>query len=314
MLDISAQFSLRVDKLQKALEKVRELAQRFDGIITNENTSQAVGSHRATLTVRVATVNADPFFAELSRLGEVTNRQVTARDIGKEYHDAEILLHNLEATLKRYEEILAKANTVQEVLTIEEHLSRVRGNIESVKGNLRWMRDRAARATVNLTIEEIMPTLTTIEPEIEPEAKFYPGLRLTYLADFRGDEGDADYLGAGVAVRWSRNFSLDIHGLRNANRDTKGLDIFMATLGGEVYSELLGGGNRKWFNPYLGFRLGYAHFAGEDEALAGATLGTEIYKSKMLVLELEARALGFIFGGDGAHIGVQPSLGASFAF
>ena len=64
---------------------------------------------------------------------------MTATDVGKRFYDSQIALSNLEVTLARYQKILERAATVQEVLVIEEHLARVRGEIERVKGELRFL-------------------------------------------------------------------------------------------------------------------------------------------------------------------------------
>jgi hypothetical protein len=204
--------------------------------------------------------------------------------------------------MKRYEEILQKANNVQEILHVEGELARLRSEIDRVKGNLRWLADRAARATVQISLRTDQP-----QPQIvaeEPEARFYPGIRATYLGDYQADEGTSGYIGGGLTLRFSRSLGFEIDGLRNIDSDRRGLDIFMATFGGDVYSEFLGDGKRRWLNPYLGLRGGYARFLGTDQAV----------KSDFLEIDADVRLLGFFFGKLGAHAAIQPTLGANVAF
>jgi hypothetical protein len=187
----------------------------------------------------------------------------------------------------------------------------VRGQIEHIKGELRWMRDRVARATVTVTL---YASGSYVKPIVTPEAKLYPGLRFSYLGDFRGDDGRAGYLGGGLSLRFSRHFSLDLEGSRGTDSDTSGLDLFLLTIGGEFYSEFMGGGNRQWLNPYLGFRGGYARFLGRDEAVGGGVLGIEILRTAAVTLEVETRVYGFFGSSAGGHVGVQPALGVNVAF
>src|SRR5207253_1001952 len=145
----------------------------------------------ATMTLRVPSEKAEQFLGELERLGELVTRQETVRDVGKEFHDAEILLHNLEAASRRYEEILARAANVQEVLQVEEQLNRIRAEIDRVKGELGWMRDRTSRATVHVAFEQ--QTVEVAEMPLPKTPKLYPGLDVAYLADW-GSKRDAQFL------------------------------------------------------------------------------------------------------------------------
>jgi len=139
-------------------------------------------------------------------------------------------------------------------------------------------------------------------------------LRFGYLADYRGSQPGAGYLGGGLSLRGSRNISLDIEGLRDPSRDKRGIDVFQIMLGGEDYSDFLGGGKRKWLNPYLGLRGGYARFLGYGEAVAGGTIGVELVHTDFMTIDADLRVLGYFFGKPDAHIAAQPALGVNFAF
>lgn len=310
MLDIEANANVEVAKLKPALRLLHELAGRVGGVITSERVDTTSTHGSAQLTLRVPSRATSSVLQELEQLGKVLEQTVTARDIGKEYFDASLRLSSLTATLHRYEEILSRADKVEEVLRIEQELARVRAEIEQIKGNLRWLSDRAARATLHLTLRERAPQVA-YSPA--PEAKFFPGLRAGTLLDF-GARDDRAHVGGGLSLRVSRALSLDLDLFERLGSDARGPDAVLATLGGEVYSELLGGGERRFFNPYLGWRVGYARFHDDDEALLGATVGLELYKSPWFGLDVEARNYLGLFGDEGAHYELSPALGARVAF
>src|SRR6266542_357230 len=81
-----------------------------------------------------------------------------------------------------------------------------------------------------------------------PEAKLYPGVRFTELTDLRGEKGNSSYLGMGLSARFSRHFALHVDALRESGNGafTQGPDVVLLTLGGEMYSDFLGGGSRKF--------------------------------------------------------------------
>ena len=310
MLDIEANVTLQVPKVRRALKALHELTAHLGGVITEERVDTASVYGSAQLTLRVPSGAAQSVFEQLEQLGNVLDQNVTARDISKDYFDANLRLSSLEATLHRYEEILTHANNVEEILHIEQELGRLRGEIEQVKGNLRWLSDRAARATVHVALRERAPEIARSDA---PEAKFFPSLRLPALVDF-GKKTTETYVGGGFALRFSNTVSLDLDLFKRPESNRRGPDALLATLGGEVYSDLLGGGQRRSLNPYVGFRLGYARFDSDSQALVGATLGLELYKTRWFGVDVEARNYLAFGGSRGGHYVLTPALSARVAF
>ena len=310
MLDIEANVTIQVPKVKHAVKALQDLTARLGGVVTEERVDSTSQFGTAQLTLRVPSGATQSVFEQLEQLGNVLDQNVTARDIGKEYFDANLRLSSLEATLHRYEEILTHAGKVEEILRIEAELGRIRGEIEQVKGNLRWLSDRAARATLHVTLRERVPEVAHSE-EVEP--KFFPGLRLPALIDF-GKKTTEGYAGGGFALRFSRAISLDLDLFKRPDSNQRGPDAVLASIGGEIYSDLLGGGQRRYLNPYLGWRAGYARFDRDNQALVGATLGLELYKNRWFGLDAEARN-DLAFGGSrGAHYLLTPALSARVAF
>ena len=310
MLDIEANVTLVVPKVRPALKALHELTARLGGVITEERVETASRDGTAQLTVRVPSGVTQSVFDQLEQLGNVLEQNVTARDIGKEYFDANLRLSSLEVTLHRYEAILTHATQVEEILRIEQELGRLRGEIEQVKGNLRWLSDRAARATLHVALRERAPEIAHSD---EPEAKFFPTLRLPALVDFGKQTTDA-YVGGGFALRFGNAVSLDLDLLERRHSERRGVDALLATVGGQVYSDLLGGGKRRYFNPYFGWRAGYARFDSDNQAVVGASLGLELYKSRWFGVDVEARNYLAFGGSRGGHYLFTPALSARIAF
>jgi hypothetical protein len=310
MLDIEANVTMQVTKVKHAVRELHELAARVGGVVTNERVDSTSQYGAAELTLRVPSGATQGVFDELEKLGSVLDQNVTARDIGKEYFDGNLRLSSLEATQRRYQEILTHATTVEEILRIEAELARIRGEIEQVKGNLRWLSDRAARATLHLTLRESVPEIAR---SFDAEPKFFPGLRLPALVDF-GKHATQSYVGGGFSLRFTRAFSLDLDVLKRPDSQARGPDAVLASVGGEIYSDLLGGGERRFLNPYLGWRAGYARFDADNQAMLGATLGLELYKNRWFGLDAEARNYLALGGERSAHYLFAPALAARIAF
>jgi len=311
MLDIEGSVSLQVPKVKMALHALREMTKRAGGVVTEERVDTTSADGSAQVTLRVPSGKAQSMLDELDQIGNVLSQSVEAKDIGKEYFDAQLRLSSLQVTLRRYEEILTHATKVEEILRIEQELGRLRAEIEQVKGNLRWLSDRAARATLHVALREKTPEIAAAVQE--PEAKFYPGLRLPALIDF-GQGGGHGYVGGGLSLRFSRGLSFDLDILEHPGSNQHAPDVILATLGGELYSDRLGGGERRFLNPYLGFRAGYARFDHDNQALVGATIGVELYKNDWLGIDAEARNYLAFIGDRGAHYVLNPALSAAISF
>ena len=123
------------------------------------------------------------------------------------------------------------------------------------------------------------------------------------------------FSGAGLALAWSRGVSLDLDLFKRIDHHESGsVNALLLTLGGEVYSDFLGAGRRRYLNPYFGARAGYARLLGENALALGGTLGVELVKTEFFLLDLQARAHALIGPDDGVHIGLEPSLGINFAY
>ena len=310
MLDIEAHLSLLVASVSDARVRFRERAAAQGATITSDVLRDDGSQRELTLTVRVPSGRSGEFLGDVERIGAVTSRQIVAKDVGREFHDAEIVLHNLERTLARYEEILKSAHSVEEMLKIEAELSRIRGEIDRVKGELRYLGDRVARATVYLVVHEHSARGVESRPA---SAKFYPGLRMASLHELRGERGTVSAFGGGVAIGLGRAGNVELDALRRVGSPSNGLDVLMLTAGADVYSDFLGGGRRRFLNPYLGLRGGYARITGADYFAIGATLGVELLKTRYVTIDSELRVLG-LFGKPGSELGLQPTIGANVAF
>jgi hypothetical protein len=305
MLDIEAHLEVVVADARRAARELRRIVEQRGGTVTAESVRGGERGGEATLTLRVPARDSDAILVGIHGLGEVGEQRVTARDVGKEYFDAGILLASLELTLARYQKLLDRAATLQEVLQLEDQLARIRTQIEQVKGNLRFLRDRVARATIHVT-------LCTV-PELGADSFLHPGVRATTLVDLR-DSGTDSYFGGGLSFWRTRALTLEVDALRGFDSDTHGIDGLLVAIGGDFYSARFGGGENRFLNPYLGYRLGYARLPDEEDAFVfGGVVGLELLKTELFTLEADVAGLGFL-GDHKAHFAVQPSLGANIAF
>ena len=90
---------------------------------------------------------------EIAKLGPVVSRQVEVLDVTEAYTDLEIQLKGKQAPLARFQEILKKAEKVEDILKIESEVSRLTTEIEQLEGKLRLMKSQIVMSRIEVRFE-----------------------------------------------------------------------------------------------------------------------------------------------------------------
>lgn len=150
----NADLTLEVPALAAVLTSLEQLARQSGGMITNSSFSGLEQQRTASVTVRLPEAAFDGFLLEAEKLGKVVARQTYTSDVTRQYIDLEARIGNLQRQEQRLLSILEQAKTVKEILDIEKELERVRGQLESMTGDFRYLRDRVEFSTVNVYLAE----------------------------------------------------------------------------------------------------------------------------------------------------------------
>lgn len=153
--------SVEVEKLDPAIVKLRQLATQLGGYVAN---SSMLGGRdqvpTATLELKIPAQRFDQAISGLSTLGKVESVNATAEDVGEEFVDITARVTNARRLEERLIELLAnRTGRLQDVLSVERELARVREEIERYEGRLRYLRSRVAVSTLSVTIHEPLPIL-----------------------------------------------------------------------------------------------------------------------------------------------------------
>ena len=93
--------------------------------------------------------------------------------------------------------------------------------------------------------------------------------------------------------------------------EPEGKAAVVATLGVGKYARSMGDGDKTWFNPFAGLRMGYAYI-GDHAFVVSGELGLELYKSSGVALSASMRPYGVI-GGD-SQVALEAGSSLTFAF
>lgn len=102
---------------------------------------------------------------------QVLDETESGEDVTAEYVDLQSQLVNLQATRDRIRSFLDKATTVDEILKVNDQLSQVEQQIETIQGRQKYLADRSAFSTLTITITPDIPAVTpmpTSTPTVAP--------------------------------------------------------------------------------------------------------------------------------------------------
>ncbi len=124
----------------------------------------STGSRRATLTFRIPAEKLSEFTGEVENAGNVLSFVTDSKDVTESYYDIEARLASLETQRDRYMALLEKAETMEEILIIDDALTEVLYEIESYTGTLNKYDALVSYSTVTLTLNEVVK-ITKEEPK-----------------------------------------------------------------------------------------------------------------------------------------------------
>lgn len=123
------------------------------------------GTRYSNMTVRIPKGNLDDFLGTVSGVCNVTRKNEDLKDVTLSYVDIESRRDTLRTEQERLLSFLAKAESVQEIIALEERLSNVRYQLESMEARLRSMDNQVDFATVNLDLSEVQELTPVKEPD-----------------------------------------------------------------------------------------------------------------------------------------------------
>ncbi|HPD88172.1 MAG TPA: DUF4349 domain-containing protein [Oscillospiraceae bacterium] len=121
----------------------------------NGNSIYSSSDRNVGYTLRIPADKLDAFLEQIGGMANVTYRNEETQDVTLDYVDIEAHKESLQTEYDRLIELLAMAENVDAIVTLEARLSEVRYQIESYESQLRMYDNQVDYSTVYLTIDEV---------------------------------------------------------------------------------------------------------------------------------------------------------------
>jgi hypothetical protein len=149
------------------------IAEGRNGFVSGDTRSIDADRSVATLVFRVPADRFTPTLDALAKLGTEESRQVEATDVTDLLVDLDARIATQEASVARVRELLARAQTIGEIASLESELTRREADLDSLKQRRAKAAGLVALATITVVLRG--PS-ATVGPN-EPDTGFLAGLR-----------------------------------------------------------------------------------------------------------------------------------------
>lgn len=113
------------------------------------------GNRNVYYTLRVPAEHYSDFLNAAAQAANLVRRSESSQDVTAEYVDLEARLASLEQQRQRLDELAEQAESLEDLLAIEEQRSQVQYQIESYTGQQKVLQDQISYSTVEVYLDEV---------------------------------------------------------------------------------------------------------------------------------------------------------------
>ena len=175
----SASATVETTEFDRTIEKLSALVEQYGGFVESSSIngsnyytqSRGYSSERyASYVIRVPSGKFSALMGSLSTLGNVPYSHTYTENITAQYYDTDARLTAYQTQEARLLEMMEAAETVEDLIAIEEKLTELRYQIESLQSTLKNWDRQVAYSTLDLEVQEVV--------EYTPESRMSYGQEL----------------------------------------------------------------------------------------------------------------------------------------
>lgn len=154
-------MTIKTQRYEADYQALRDLVSAHGGRVESLSLSGDASAgtlRRAYLTLRIPSAQLDAFTQGAANVGAVSSYSEQSEDVSESYYDIQTRLDTQKAKLARLNELLLKAQDVEDLITIESAISDTQYQIDAYTGQMNGMDSRVNESYVNVTVRELSPS------------------------------------------------------------------------------------------------------------------------------------------------------------
>ncbi len=152
MMKKDGNIAIEAEKPKEASDAVVKIATKLGGDVLSMHSSGDTENMYFDITIRIPVNNFENALTELTKLGKVQDVQTNSEDVTSQYVDLKARLSSREALKSRLMLLLSKTDKIGELLQIQDRVSSVEQEIESIKGEMKYLEGMSAYSRINVRI------------------------------------------------------------------------------------------------------------------------------------------------------------------
>jgi hypothetical protein len=183
---LTANIAMKATDPWATAETAQSVATALGGDVIGLNESGSKDDRVANLTLRVPSAQFTEALRRLRALdADVTSSTVSGQDVSDQFVDLKARLSAKQAEEDRYNALLTRASTVDEILKVDAALSNVRTQIEQLQGQVNSITSKTQFSTITVSISPAIAPIGTPTSAWDP-AKTVAQAFATLAAMLRG--------------------------------------------------------------------------------------------------------------------------------
>lgn len=195
----TAQLQMETTDFDGVTSSLNELVSKSKGYFESTSIQNAGGGYRtAAYTVRVPAENLDAFLSGAGQLCHMLSQSSNAQDVSENYYDTQGRLKTQQTKLERLQTLLAKAEKMEDIITLESAISDTEQTIDDLSGTLQHYDSQVNDSTVTISLNEVYK-LSNVE---EPTVGFFGRVGIAFASGWKNFTSALESIAIFFAYGW----------------------------------------------------------------------------------------------------------------
>ena len=160
----TVRLSAETEDYTAFMEGLQARVAQCGGYLESVDASTSGSRPSASVTIRIPANRLNEMSDAISQSSNILHRSESQEDVTLQYVDTESRVSALRTEQERLNELLAQAESLDDILRIEDRMAEVRYQLESAESRLRVLANQVDFATIYLDVRQV-ETYTPVEEE-----------------------------------------------------------------------------------------------------------------------------------------------------
>ena len=189
-------ITIQVGSIDESVARATDQIHALGGWLAGSDRTTSTANGLASVTYRVPVARFEDALATMRKLGtKVLGEHSDSASVGSQIVDLQARIDNLKTSEKAVQAIMDKATAIADVLTVQQRLGDVQGQIEELTAQVQGLSDQSAYSTLTVILK-----VPAAEPSPSPSATPSAAVAWSANEQFNQAAGTLSEVGRGAAT------------------------------------------------------------------------------------------------------------------